>query len=193
MRPSRARTALWAVLIGAIGLFVAGCYTVLVHPQVEDTTADNSTQMCSDCHSSADYNYWHFPYQNSWYSHSRYWNSYYYDPWWYDDYWYWHGGDRGDRGGGGGTAGPERKLWQPRTPPGGEPSIAPGTSGNAGSGNKSSESGSGSSGGEKNKTDEKKTLWQPRTPPGGSEGKQPEKPPEKPPGNPPEQKTEDQK
>jgi hypothetical protein len=192
MKPSLLRTVMWSVLVGAIGLFVAGCYTVLVHPEVDNTAADNSTRMCSDCHSSADYYYWHSPYENSWYSHSRYWNSYYYDPWWYDDYWYWHGGDRGDRGGGG-TAGPERKLWQPRVPPSGQPNIAPGASGNSGNENKSSESGSGSSGGQENQSQDKKTLWQPRTPPGGSEGKQPEKPAEKPPEKPPDQKTEDQK
>ncbi len=163
------KAALWMILLCAFGLFFAGCYTVLVHPQVETTGEDNSPRMCSDCHSSSDYYYWHFPYQYNWYSRNPYWNHYYQDPWWYDNYWYWDE----DHGGSEPSKAPQRHLWQPRVPPGSEPTLAPGTSGNATDDGKSSGQGSGQSD-TQNKQQTEKHLWQPRVPPKDTDAKKPD-------------------
>ena len=171
MKRTLLTATLWAVLLGLGGLLVAGCYTVLVHPQVQTTGEDNSVKMCSDCHSSADYYYWHYPYQYNWYSTNPHWSRYYYNPWWWDNYWYWHDDDHD----GGGRA-PAGNLWQPRVPPGSgsQPVIAPGTSGNSRDTGKSS--GQGSDQGGKAKDDSGKgNLFQPRVPPkdtGTSNGSQ---------------------
>jgi hypothetical protein len=117
--------------------------------------------MCSDCHSSADYYYWHYPYQYNWYSNNRHWSGYYYNPWWWDDYWYWH-----DDGGSDTNRAPSGHLWQPRVPPssGSQPVIAPGTSGNAKDTGKSSGQG-GDQGGNTSGDSDKGRLFQPRVPP----------------------------
>lgn len=163
MNAGAARAGLIAVILVVSGLLVAGCYTVLVHPQVETTGEEPFPRMCSDCHSSADYYYWHFPYQSGWYSGYPSYRHYYYDPWWWNDYWWWD--DDEDHHGGGERA-PEGHLWQPRVPPGGagsEPAIAPGTSGNTADKNKSS--GQGGQTGQKEKSKSEEHLWQPRVPP----------------------------
>jgi hypothetical protein len=83
-------SALILILLLLCGLF-AGCYTMLVHPRAQGTDDWHTTRRhCSDCHGSADYYYWHFPYYNTWYRGHRSWRSYYYDPWWWNDYWYWY-------------------------------------------------------------------------------------------------------
>jgi hypothetical protein len=164
MRANVTKSGLALLALLMFGLLVAGCYTVLVHPTVE-TTGDNQTpRTCADCHSSADYYYWHFPYQYNWYSRYPSWNRYYHDPWWYDNYWYWK--DDGS----GGTGAPQGHLWQPRVAPGSEPTIAPGTSGTPANPNKSSDQGSGS-GDKKEPAKEKQQLFQPRVPPKDSDDK----------------------
>jgi hypothetical protein len=87
------------VLIGALfALLLAGCYTKLVHPPVTDDSGTyyHPRKDCSDCHSSADYYYYHFPYQSYYgWGRGRYWQSYYWDPWWYHNYWWWDDDDEG--------------------------------------------------------------------------------------------------
>ena len=160
MKRTLLRAVLWTVLVGLSGLLIAGCYTVLVHPQVEMAGEDNSPRMCSDCHSSADYYYWHYPYQYNWYGNSRHWNGYYNNPWWYDNYWYWHDDGKGET-----NRAPAGHLWQPRVPPtsGSQPVIAPGTSGNTRDTGQSS--GQGNDQGGKQKDDSSGHLFQPRVPP----------------------------
>lgn len=159
MKANFTRTGL--VVLGFIvcALLAAGCYTVLVHPQVETTGDDQASRTCADCHSSSDYYYWHFPYQYNWYSHYPSWNRYYHDPWWWDNYWYWKDGDGGES-----PRAPQGHLWQPRTAPQTQPSIAPGSSTNSGDGSKASDKGSGS-GTQKDGSEEKQHLFQPRVPP----------------------------
>jgi len=193
MNARAARAGLVAVILVVSGLLVAGCYTVLVHPQVETTGEDNSPRMCSDCHSSADYYYWHFPYQYGWYSGYPSYRHYYYDPWWWDNYWYWddnngHDGDHHD----GGERAPEGHLWQPRVPPGSAesgPVIAPGTSSNTKDTNKSSGQGN-QPGGEKEKSQNEGHMWQPRVPP---QNPQPATPTNNPSSDKDEKKSEDKK
>lgn len=160
MKRTLLRAVLWTVLVGLSGLLIAGCYTVLVHPQVEMAGEDNSPRMCSDCHSSADYYYWHYPYQYNWYGNSRHWNGYYNNPWWYDNYWYWHDDGKGET-----NRAPAGHLWQPRVPPtsGSQPVIAPGTGGNTRDTGQSS--GQGNDQGGKQKDDSSGHLFQPRVPP----------------------------
>jgi hypothetical protein len=118
------RTLLWLLAAALFGLAFAGCYTMLAHPVTDVTSGSGDTvRQCSDCHSSADYYYWHYPYYNTWSWRSPSWHSYYYEPWWWNNYWYWDDGD------GGGTPREERDLWQPRTPPAGETPALPGTAG----------------------------------------------------------------
>lgn len=156
---------LLAVLV-MFGLLAAGCYTVLVHPQVQATGEATPTKTCSDCHASADYYYWHFPYQYGWYSSSPWWGHYYRDPWWWNDYWYWHDDDHGH--GGASIETGERHNWQPTTRPPTTPAIAPGSSSSASDYGKSS---GGSEGGSDNKPPQvkqeepKRHFWQPYTRP----------------------------
>jgi len=77
----------WLALV-SLGIMLAGCYTVIVHPKTSGMTTE-SPRHCSDCHNSADYYYWHFPYLDTWYWRYPYWRSYYCRPWWWDDYWWW--------------------------------------------------------------------------------------------------------
>ncbi|MFH1219855.1 MAG: hypothetical protein V1694_05325 [Candidatus Eisenbacteria bacterium] len=164
MKPPLATTTLTLIVLAAFGLLLAGCYTVLVHPTVETTGEDTSPRMCSDCHSSPDYYYWHFPYQYNWYSRNPSWGRYYHDPWWYDNYWYWK-----DDGGHGTPRAPQGHLWQPRvTPSGSQPNLTPGASGSAGGDSKSSGQGGGQSGDQKEESKDKH-LFQPRVPPKDTE------------------------
>jgi hypothetical protein len=68
---------------------------MLAHPRTEATGdwGRTATRHCSDCHGSADYYYWHYPYNMNWQWNSRSWRGYYYDPWWWNDYWYWRDDD----------------------------------------------------------------------------------------------------
>ncbi len=79
----------WLLLLLGLGIVAAGCYTVVVHPQTSGMETSESPRHCSDCHNSADYYYWHFPYLDTWYWRYSYWRSYYCRPWWWDDYWWW--------------------------------------------------------------------------------------------------------
>lgn len=169
------RTLFLLVVLAMLGLLAAGCYTVLVHPQVQTTGEETFPRMCSDCHASSDYYYWHFPYQHNWYSRYDWSRRYYYDPWWWDNYWWWD-----DDGGGGGTKAPAGHLWQPRVAPDAQPNIAPGTSGNVRDTNKSSDKGSGQSGDQKEKPKTEGSLWQPRVPPQNPEPAKPATPSEQP-------------
>lgn len=153
--------------LAMFGLLAAGCYTVLVHPAVETTGQDESPRTCSDCHSSADYYYWHFPYQYNWYSRYPSWSHYYHDPWWWDNYWYWKDDGREP------SRGPERQLWQPRVPPGAQPTLTPGASGDGKDDSKASDKDSGSSG-SSGETKQKQELWQPRVPPKDADDKKSE-------------------
>ncbi len=107
------------LLISLVILFsLAGCYTVLVHPRTAYRETSEFPRHCSDCHSSADYYWWHYPY--GWYWRYPYWRSYYCEPWWWDDYWYW-------RDDGTSTQRPTKRLWEPRRrPSSGEPQVVPG-------------------------------------------------------------------
>ena len=170
MKPPLATTTLTLIVLAAFGLLLAGCYTVLVHPTVETTGENTSPRMCSDCHSSPDYYYWHFPSQYNWYSRNPSWGRYYHDPWWYDNYWYWK-----DDGGHGTPRAPQGHLWQPLTPPssGSQPVVTPGTSGNAQNPNKSSDTGTGN-GGEVKRDSGQGHLWQPLVPPKPAEPAKPD-------------------
>ena len=81
----------WVLIGTLLAVAFAGCYTRLVHPPVTDESGTyyHPRKNCSDCHSSADYYYYHFPYGSYYGRGGRYWNSYYRDPWWYHDYWNW--------------------------------------------------------------------------------------------------------
>ena len=117
------RIASWLLAILCFSLLFAGCYTILVHPTVDTTSGYHQTaRHCSDCHASADFYYWHYPYYYNSYGRRSYWRSYYYDPWWWDDYWYWRDDDEG------GSGLEQRHLWQPRTPPERTPAVVPETS-----------------------------------------------------------------
>ncbi|MGQ9602941.1 MAG: hypothetical protein ACUVUU_01880 [bacterium] len=87
---------LWILLGVFSAVLIAGCYTVIVHPRVEDTDGSSyRTRYCSDCHASADFYYWHWPYYDRWYWSYPHWRSYYCYPWWWNDYWYWKGDTSG--------------------------------------------------------------------------------------------------
>jgi hypothetical protein len=88
------RTSVLILILLLLCGLLAGCYTMLVHPRSQGTDDWHTTRRhCSDCHNSADYYYWHFPYYNNWYYGQRSWRSYYYDRWWWNDYWYWYDDD----------------------------------------------------------------------------------------------------
>jgi hypothetical protein len=109
------------ILIGAVFAIVfAGCYTKLVHPPVTDQSGVyyHPRKDCSDCHSSADYYYYHFPYHSYYGWGGRYWRSYYWDPWWYHDYWWWD--DDGESLPTGAT-----RYWDQRDRPGDVPRLVP--------------------------------------------------------------------
>jgi hypothetical protein len=105
------KTAIF-ILVGTLFcVLLAGCYTMLQHPATSATMTEGySRRHCSDCHGSADYYYWHYPYAFNWSWDSRYYRSYYYDPWWWNDYWYCCDDDNG--GGGTPVERGERHLFQ---------------------------------------------------------------------------------
>jgi hypothetical protein len=76
----------------SIALFtIAGCYTILKHPAVqEDYTAQDYQHDCVSCHSDYreyPYGYFYGDYPDYWWSTPR-WGHYYAYPWWWDHYWY---------------------------------------------------------------------------------------------------------
>jgi hypothetical protein len=114
----------WVLMAVLFGLAFAGCYTMIAHPAIQsgDTTYQ-PRQQCSDCHSSADYYYYHYPYYyDSYWGHS-YWRSYYMDPWWWHDYWYWE--DSGEEGQGLPEGTP--RYWDQRNRPAPTPKLVPGS------------------------------------------------------------------
>lgn len=158
MRADVARAVFLVLILLVFGLLAAGCYTVLVHPKVEATGEEASTRTCSDCHASADYYYWHFPYSYGWYSRSPWWNRYYHDPWWWDNYWYWKDGGKGSVGR------PERPLWQPLAPSESKPTISPGVTPSVPGESRATGQDTGKSGGEKKEAGGQRPLWQPLAP-----------------------------
>jgi len=87
-----------------VALLLAGCYTVLRHPQVADREPQEvRNERCVACHSDSDlddieYGLHRYGYRHG-YGYSP-WERYYYNPWWYDDLWYWSPGGGGVSGGG---------------------------------------------------------------------------------------------
>jgi hypothetical protein len=156
------RVLIWILIGLALCVFLAGCYTKLVHPTIDTAEyGDRTTRHCSDCHGSADYYYWHYPYYFNWYWGQSHWRSYYYDPWWWYDYWYCCDDDYErfpvERG--------ERHLWEPVQRPDESPRLAPGSgsTGRAddrtpptGTGGKQKDSEIG-----KKKEGSERTLWRP--------------------------------
>jgi hypothetical protein len=106
------------VLMGALAMGLAGCYTVLRHPSVmeeeralaarDSTFAGSREATCTDCHNN-EYDHqgnspwgWHgwggsyyggyYPFGNYNYNYNyNPWQRYYYDPWWYNSGWGWGG------------------------------------------------------------------------------------------------------
>ena len=107
------------MLMGALAVGLAGCYTVLRHPSVvqeerslaarDSTVAEGRQATCTDCHNNeydhqgsshlgwgswggyyGGYGYAPFGY----YSYNP-WQRYYYDPWWYNSGWGWGWGGWG--------------------------------------------------------------------------------------------------
>jgi hypothetical protein len=113
----------WLLIGTLLAVAFAGCYTKLVHPPVTDMSGTyyHPRKNCSDCHSSADYYYYHFPYGSYYGWGGRYWSSYYWDPWWYHDYWNWE--DDGSE-----PAGTTR-YWDNRGRSGDVPILVPPASG----------------------------------------------------------------
>jgi hypothetical protein len=160
------------VMAAFLSLLVAGCYTVLQHPRTEMTAEDSFPRHCSECHGSADYYYWHYPYHYGWYWGYSNWRSYYYDPWWWDDYWYWRYDDEGEH-----VEKGQRHLWQPRTPPT-TPGLAPGTSQDVKEKSKAPAQDT-EQAEKKQDTKEKRRLWQPRKPPEKPKEKEADQPEQK--------------
>jgi hypothetical protein len=85
------------ILLIIVGVMVIGCYTVLMHPQVqgeEEATVENSGEYyrehCTDCHGdyhNYPYGYYYGYYPNYYWSSPR-WGHYYAYPWWWDKYWW---------------------------------------------------------------------------------------------------------
>jgi hypothetical protein len=114
------RVLKWIALGAVFALVFAGCYTKITHPAVSGTAGVyHPRKHCSDCHSSADYYYYHYPYYYNWYYGYPYWRSYYCNPWWYDDYWWWEGDE-----GGGESIAPSR-YWNARRGTSGVPELTP--------------------------------------------------------------------
>jgi hypothetical protein len=159
------------VLIGALfALIFAGCYTKLVHQPVTDDSGTyyHPRKNCSDCHSSADYYYYHFPYNSyyGWGVGQRYWRSYYWDPWWYHDYWWWD--DEGE-----GTVTAPTRYWEERDRPEAVPKLVPPAGATGIKGDQAPAAPGGSEIKEKQKSDTSGSrYYQPRT--------RPEKPKEQP-------------
>jgi hypothetical protein len=168
------------ILIGALFTIVfAGCYTKFVHPPVTDDTGTyHPRKHCSDCHSSADYYYYHYPYYyNSFYGYPH-WRSYYCDPWWYHDYWWWD--DDGESLPAGAT-----RYWDQRDRPGTVPKLAPPAGGTKTKDEKTPALPGGSNGAE--------LKEKPKSEGSESQYHQPRTRPEKPKEEPKEQKKEEKK
>jgi len=84
------------ILLIIVGVFAIGCYTVLMHPQVQgeekeqvENTGEYYREHCTDCH--GDYhNYpygYYYGYYPDYYWSSPRWGHYYAYPWWWDRYW----------------------------------------------------------------------------------------------------------
>jgi hypothetical protein len=84
------------ILLIMVGVFAIGCYTVLMHPQVQgeeeatiDHTGEYYRQHCTDCHGdyhNYPYGYFYGYYPDYYWSSPR-WGHYYAYPWWWDTYW----------------------------------------------------------------------------------------------------------
>jgi hypothetical protein len=80
-----------------VGVFVMGCYTVLMHPRVQgeeeatiEHTGEYYREHCTDCHGdyhSYPYGYYYGYYPDYYWSNPR-WGHYYAYPWWWDRYWW---------------------------------------------------------------------------------------------------------
>ena len=79
-----------AILLVAVILAGAGCYTVLRHPHTYDLADEYSEQKaCADCHADADLYHYTSGLGSGWYDYyPAPWAVYYQSPWWYEDYWY---------------------------------------------------------------------------------------------------------
>ena len=85
------------ILLIIVGVFVMGCYTVLMHPQVqgeEEATVEHTGEYyrehCTDCHGdyhNYPYGYYYGYYPDYYWSNPR-WGHYYAYPWWWDRYWW---------------------------------------------------------------------------------------------------------
>ena len=72
-------------------LTLAGCYTILKHPEVQENyTSTDYQHDCVRCHADYQeypYGYFYGDYPDYWWSAPR-WGHYYAYPWWWDNYWY---------------------------------------------------------------------------------------------------------
>ena len=85
------------ILIIIVGVFAAGCYTVLMHPLVQgegeeqvEQTGQYYRENCTNCHGdyhSYPYGYYYGYYPDYYWSSPR-WGHYYAYPWWWDRYWW---------------------------------------------------------------------------------------------------------
>jgi hypothetical protein len=85
------------ILLVIVGVFTIGCYTVLMHPQVqgeEEATVEHTGEYyrehCTDCHGdyhNYPYGYYYGFYPDYYWSSPR-WGHYYAYPWWWDRYWW---------------------------------------------------------------------------------------------------------
>lgn len=105
---SKKQWILGAALLLTSGSLLAGCYTVLRHPQVE-MQYDEGASDCASCHADADLYHFRDPFMDPYgyydYGVTR-WYGYYGVPWWYDRYYYYPGTYRGD-----GRNDDDRQVW----------------------------------------------------------------------------------
>lgn len=92
----------WVAAISLI--LLSGCYTVIMHPAVENErqSADQLRANCIDCH--ADYHVYPYDPYDHFFGADYYWQNprygYYYGyPWWWDDYYWYYYFDPEDPGG----------------------------------------------------------------------------------------------
>jgi hypothetical protein len=93
------------ILLILVGVFAIGCYTVLMHPQVQgegeqqvENTGQYYREHCTDCHTdyhNYPYGYYYGYYPDYYWSSPR-WGHYYAYPWWWDRYSW--GNDNNDNG-----------------------------------------------------------------------------------------------
>ncbi|MFC1799483.1 hypothetical protein ACFL2Z_01035 [Candidatus Eisenbacteria bacterium] len=121
----------WLILLAVlIGIGLAGCYTMLSHPNVGmETAVHGGGHHCSECHTGNDYYYNNYPYYyDSYWRHPRWW-SYYGSPWWYYDDWYSDDGDGGEQ-----LPVDRSRYWDPRERPTDRPVVVPGATTGSGGG-----------------------------------------------------------